>query len=162
MATVSYPTSRKDELVDSYHNGKFKFHDNYRWLEDPDSDETKAWVNAQQSTTSSYLEHFSDLRTKLRGRMEQLYNYGRSSAPIIRGSNAFVFRNTGLQNQDVLYRLTAPATSTAPSAGEVEDVFGSAVEFMNLNTQVSSGHHVDCGFACGQDCLHAPAACALA
>ena len=52
----SYPPSRKSDQVDNYHGTLIA--NPYRWLEDPDSEETKAWVEAQNQVTFAYLGKF--------------------------------------------------------------------------------------------------------
>ena len=53
-AKPEYPHTRKGDVVDDYHGTKVA--DPYRWLEDANSPETKAWVEAQNKLTFSYLE----------------------------------------------------------------------------------------------------------
>lgn len=148
-ARFNYPVTRRDEIIDTYHN-KFKIPDPYRWLEDPDSTETQEWVTKQQTLFNEYRsssETISKVRESLRTRGEKLYNYARASCPMIRGSTAYVYKNTGLQNQDVMYSILSPAvsdtatvsvppTTTTSTDG---DVFSSTKEFMNLNTQFPDG-----------------------
>ncbi|MEM7040073.1 MAG: S9 family peptidase, partial [Bacteroidota bacterium] len=76
----------------------------YRWLEDDDSKETKAWVDAQNEVTFDYLAQIP-FRDKIRERMEKLWNYPRFSAPFQEGNHYFFYKNDGLQNQAVLYRM---------------------------------------------------------
>jgi prolyl oligopeptidase len=99
---VVYPNTREDETVDDYHGTKVK--DPYRWLEDPDSDETAAWVKAQNKVTFGYLETVPS-RKKLKERLTELWNYERYSPPFKEGERYFYFKNDGLQNQSVMYKL---------------------------------------------------------
>lgn len=140
---MQYPLSKIVEVSDQYHNGKFTVADPYRWLEDPDSAETKMWVNAQNRLTASYLDRSSRERDIIRAKHEQRYNYGRMSSPMVKGSRTFVYRNTGLQNQDVLFDVT-PALSAAtevPSAQGLDDeqLFQHAKPLIDLNTQFPDG-----------------------
>lgn len=73
MASISYPDARKEEVVEDHFGRKVVEH--YRWLEDPDSAETRAWVEAQQAVHASYSGRFNDTRGKVRARLEALYNY---------------------------------------------------------------------------------------
>ncbi|HIK31468.1 MAG TPA: S9 family peptidase [Oscillatoriales cyanobacterium M59_W2019_021] len=98
----SYPETRKIEQFDDYHGVTVA--DPYRWLEDPDSEETKAWVEAQNRVTFGYLEQIPQ-RDLLKERITQLWNYEKYSAPFKEGDRYFYFKNDGLQNQSVLYVL---------------------------------------------------------
>ncbi|MEW5859055.1 MAG: prolyl oligopeptidase family serine peptidase [Cyanobacteriota bacterium] len=101
---LTYPTSQKVDQVDDYHGTKVS--DPYRWLEDPDSDETKAWVEAQNQVTFSYLNEIP-VREKIKQRLTQLWDYEKYSLPFKEGDRYFYFKNNGLQNQSVLYTLTS-------------------------------------------------------
>ncbi|XDE62537.1 prolyl oligopeptidase family protein [Arthrospira platensis BEA 1257B] len=95
-----YPHTRQSDQVDEYHG--IQVTDPYRWLEDLDSDETKAWVTAQNQVTFDYLSTIPS-RQKLSDRLTQLWNYERYSIPFREGQRYFYFKNDGLQNQSVLY-----------------------------------------------------------
>jgi prolyl oligopeptidase len=98
---LAYPVTRKDEtVIDDYHGTKVP--DPYRWLEDDNSAETKAWVEAQNKVTFGYLEKIPG-RAELRERLTKLWNYERFGAPTERGGRYFYTYNSGLQNQRVLY-----------------------------------------------------------
>ncbi|HEV8136527.1 MAG TPA: prolyl oligopeptidase family serine peptidase [Pyrinomonadaceae bacterium] len=97
---ISYPESKKVDQVDDYFGTKVA--DPYRWLEDENSAETKAWVQAQNAVTFAYLDKIP-YREKLKARLTELYNYPRVSAPFRRGDTYFFTKNDGLQNQNVFY-----------------------------------------------------------
>ncbi|WNG31488.1 S9 family peptidase [Cystobacter fuscus] len=106
---MSYPAARKDDVVDDYHGTKVA--DPYRWLENPDSPESRQWIEAENQLTFGYLEKIP-LRARLKQRMTELWDYERFSVPWKQGSRYFFFRNDGLQNQSVLY--TADSLSAEP------------------------------------------------
>ncbi len=95
-----YPATRKSDHVDEYHGTKVP--DPYRWLEDPDSEETKAWVQAQNKVTFGYLEQLP-AREQFRQRLTKLWNYERFGLPIKRQGRYFYSRNSGLENQNAVY-----------------------------------------------------------
>ena len=95
-----YPATRKSDHVDDYHGTTVP--DPYRWLEDPDSDETKAWVQAQNKVTFGYLEQLP-AREQFRQRLTKLWNYERFGMPIKRQGRYFYSRNSGLENQNAVY-----------------------------------------------------------
>ncbi len=99
-----YPSSRQVDQVDDYHG--IQVQDPYRWLEDPDSEETKAWVEAQNKVTFGYLSEIP-VREPIRERLTQLWNYERYGIPFKQENRYFYFKNDGLQNQSVLYTLTS-------------------------------------------------------
>ncbi|OLT59020.1 prolyl oligopeptidase family serine peptidase [Moorena bouillonii] len=101
---LNYPKSRKADQVDDYHGTVVA--DPYRWLEDPDSEETKAWVEAQNQVTFGYLSEIPKRET-LKQRITKLWNYEKYSTPFKKGDRYFYFKNDGLQNQSVLYTLTS-------------------------------------------------------
>ena len=98
--TLSYPATKKEDLVETLHGVEVS--DPYRWLEDLDSPETKEWVRAQNEVTFPYLKALPD-REKLKNELTLLWNYERYGLPEKEGAFYFFSRNTGLQNQSVLY-----------------------------------------------------------
>lgn len=102
--SLTYPTSRKIDQIDEYHGTKVA--DPYRWLEDPDSEETQAWIEAQNQVTFAYLQEIP-AREKIKQRLTQLWDYEKYSIPFKEGDRYFYFKNDGLQNQSVLYTLTS-------------------------------------------------------
>jgi prolyl oligopeptidase len=97
---VDYPETRKEEQVDDYHGTRVA--DPYRWLEDDNSAETLAWVQAQNQVTQNYLAQIP-YRGQLKQRLEELYNYPKYSVPSRSGAYYLWSKNDGLQNQSVLY-----------------------------------------------------------
>ncbi len=99
-AQLQYPSARKVEQVDTYHGTQVA--DPYRWLEDDTSAETAAWVQAQNKVTFPYLEKIP-YRDELQARVKQLNDYEKYTAPSRKGPYVFFRKNSGLQNQSVLY-----------------------------------------------------------
>ena len=100
QSVIKYPNAKKVEQTDDYHGVKVS--DPYRWLEDVDSEDTKAWVNVQNKITFDYLATIPQ-REQLKKRLTELWNYEKYSAPFKAGKNYFYYKNDGLQNQSVLY-----------------------------------------------------------
>jgi len=97
---TSYPTTRRADTVDDYHGTQIP--DPYSWLEDPDSDETKIWVKEQNKVTAEYLNKCT-FKDKLNDQLTKMYNYPKYSVPTKRGDFYYFSKNTGLQNQSVMY-----------------------------------------------------------
>jgi prolyl oligopeptidase len=95
-----YPLTLKIDQSDNYHGTQVS--DPYRWLEDVDSAETLEWVRCQNELTFRFLEKIP-VRDKLRERLTELWDYAKAQAPVKHGGRYFQLRNTGLQNQDVLF-----------------------------------------------------------
>ena len=116
VQTVTYPLARKGDVVDDYHGTRVA--DPYRWLEDVDSPETRSWVEAENHITFAYLEQIPE-RERIRRRLTELWDYPKYGAPFKKGGRYFFFKNSGLQNQSVLYMqssLTAePAVLLDPN-----------------------------------------------
>jgi len=101
---LTYPVAKKVDQTDDYHGTRIA--DPYRWLEDANSAETKAWVDAENQVTQAYLAQIPQ-REAIRQRLTQLWNYERYSTPYKEGGRYFFSRNDGLQNQSVLYTMNA-------------------------------------------------------
>lgn len=98
----TYPGSPKVDQVDNYHGTLVA--DPYRWLEDPHSDQTQAWIEAQNQVTFGYLNDIA-IGKSLRERLTQLWDYEKFGIPFKKADRYFYFKNDGLQNQSVLYTL---------------------------------------------------------
>ena len=99
---LKYPETRKDAVVETLHGVEVP--DPYRWLEDDNAPETKAWVEAQNKVTFGYLATIPE-RERIRARLETLWNFERFGLPSKHGNRYFISRNSGLQNQAVLYTM---------------------------------------------------------
>ena len=100
-AQFIYPATRKTDTVTDYHGTKVA--DPYRWLEDDRSEETKAWVTAQNKVTFDYLDKIP-YRADWKKRLEEIVNYPKYSSPTPKKGYYYFYKNDGLQNQSVLYR----------------------------------------------------------
>ncbi len=96
-----YPAAKRGETVDELHGVKVA--DPYRWLEDEQSAETQAWVDAQNDLTQSTLARFADVRKQVAAELEAVY--GVDSVSNIRPyRNRYYFtRRTGLENHSKVY-----------------------------------------------------------
>ncbi len=101
---LAYPSAKRTNQVDDYHGTKVA--DPYRWLEDLDSADTKAWVEAENRLTFDYLKSIP-VRAQIKERLTRLWNYEKYSAPVKEGTRYFYFKNNGLQNQSVLYTVSS-------------------------------------------------------
>lgn len=98
---MDYPSVRRDEsLVEELHGTKVP--DPYRWLEDVDSEETKAFVESQNAITVPYLEKCS-ARAIIKEKLTAMNNHPKYSCPYKRGKRYFYYMNKGLENQSILY-----------------------------------------------------------
>lgn len=79
-----------------------KVADPYRWMENIDSDQTRAWIEAQRHKTEAYMSKVPN-RQAIRRHLEKLQNYPRFGAPTYEAGKYFYYYNSGLQNQSVLY-----------------------------------------------------------
>ncbi len=104
IKTNNYPEARKSDQTDDYHGVKVA--DPYRWLEDLDSAETRAWVEAENKLSFGFLESIPQ-RTPIKERLTRLWNYEKYGIPFREGNRYFYTRNSGLQNQAVLYTVTS-------------------------------------------------------
>jgi prolyl oligopeptidase len=108
-SSITYPQARRGDQVDDYHGVKVA--DPYRWLEDTDSAETHAWVEAENKITFGYLDQIP-YRQAIRDRLTKLWNYERFTTPSQYGGRYFYQHNTGLQQQNVL--LVAESLNAEP------------------------------------------------
>ena len=94
------PVARRDSQVDTYFGTAVR--DPYRWLENTDAPDTKAWVEAENCATFAYLGGIPE-RARIHDRLTRLWNYERYGVPTREGGTYVFSRNDGLQNQPVYY-----------------------------------------------------------
>ena len=108
--TCTIPKAKTVDVVDDYHGTKVA--DPYRWLEDVDSPETRAWVAAENCVTFAFLEKIPE-RKAIEQRLTAVWNYAKYGVPFKEGGRYFFSKNDGLQNQSVLY--TQPNLAQQPA-----------------------------------------------
>lgn len=101
---LEYPVSKQVSQMDDYFGTPVA--DPYRWLEDDvrNSGEVRAWVESQNSLTFSQIKQLP-YRKEIKARLTKLWDYEKFGTPFKRGQRYFYFKNNGLQNQNVLYKL---------------------------------------------------------
>lgn len=103
-----YPVAPKGPQVDTFFGVKVA--DPYRWLENSDSAETRAWIDAENVVTFDYLSKIPE-RAAIKARLTKLWDYERFGTPSREGAWYIFARNSGLQPQAVIYKaksLSAP------------------------------------------------------
>ncbi len=128
-ADIQYPETKKVDTVDTYFGTEVA--DPYRWLEDDNSAETEAWVEAQNEVTFSYLEAIP-FRDEISKRVTELFDYQRVSAPNKHGDYYYYYKNDGLQDQSVYYRTEDPDSDD-------EEIFLNPNEFSEDGTISMAG-----------------------
>lgn len=101
---LQYPQTKTVNHTDTYHG--IPVRDPYRWLEELDSEETRAWIKTQNEVTFDYLDDI-DIRSSLRDRVGELWRYDKYRVPFREGGRYFYEMKSGLQNQPVLYTMQA-------------------------------------------------------
>jgi prolyl oligopeptidase len=96
---LHYPVTKRQDFVETLHG--LNMPDPYRWLEDLDSEETRMWIEAQNTLTYNYLDDIP-YRAQIRQRMAELWNYEKYTPPVKRGGRYFYTYNDGLKNQPLL------------------------------------------------------------
>lgn len=98
--SYDYPHTRKIDTLDEYFNTKVP--DPYRWLENDTAEAVAQWVKAQNEVTFNYLENIP-YRDAIANRLKEIWNYERMDVPKQQGGKYLFTRNTGLQDQSVLF-----------------------------------------------------------
>jgi len=104
LPRLHYPVARTGTDVDDFFGTRIA--DPYRWLEDADSPETRAWIDAENAVTFSRLGQIAE-RPAIERLLTRLWNYERYGVPSKEGPYYIYGRNNGLQNQAVIYRAAS-------------------------------------------------------
>ncbi len=96
-----YPMTKKVNISDFYFSKEIR--DPYRWLEDDLDKETKRWIEDQNLFTDKYFESLG-FKEQIKDGLKQIWDYEKFSSPFREGNYIYFFKNSGLQNQSVLYR----------------------------------------------------------
>jgi len=99
-ATAAPPATRRGDVQETLHSVTVS--DPYRWLEDQDSAETRAWINAQNEYTHKLLDSWPG-RAGLEERVSELKKVERISTPIVRNGRFFYRKRAADQEQYVIY-----------------------------------------------------------
>jgi prolyl oligopeptidase len=106
MTVVSYPAAARQDIHEKLHGHDVA--DPYRWLEDPDSEQARAWQSAQDELWSQVRSALPG-RDRLAARLAELQNAGLVSPPVWRGDRQFYLRREAGQEHAVLYTAVAGA-----------------------------------------------------
>src|SRR5438309_11995506 len=98
--TFKYPLAPTGNQIDDYFGTKVP--DPYRPLENPDSPESRKWIEAEDKLTFDFLKTIPE-RDGIKKRLTEVWNYERFGVPFKEKNRYFFSKNTGLQNQNVVY-----------------------------------------------------------
>ena len=111
------PVAKAQPVEDVLHGHKIV--DNYRWLEDGTSSDTRAWVEGQLAYTRGMLDPLAG-REQIQKRLTELLSVGTIGAPQIAGPYFIYTKREGMQNQPIVYvreGLTAVSGRAVPASG---------------------------------------------
>ena len=98
---LTYPNTKKVDVEENYFGHYVS--DPFRWLENDKSSDTEFWVKEQNLVTQNYLSKVP-FRNNLKNRLKNMWNYEKIGSPFIEGEYTYFYKNSGLQNQFVLFR----------------------------------------------------------
>jgi prolyl oligopeptidase len=105
-----YPDAPRLDVTESIHG--YEVADPYRWLEDPDSEQTRDWLRAEADLYAGYRAGIPG-RDTLAARLTELLAAGDVDAPVWRGDRQYFSRREPGQEHAVLYTADAPGTERA-------------------------------------------------
>lgn len=100
LRNLSYPKTRKDDVVDTYFEREVS--DPYRWLENAEDTEVQEWTQEQMDFALEILGTMPG-REKFQKRLTEVWNYAKYGVPVKKGNRVFFTKNDGLQAQSALY-----------------------------------------------------------
>jgi prolyl oligopeptidase len=100
MSKPNYPNSSVEPFTDVLHGVEIT--DNYRWLEDGNSSQTKTWVTEQNEFSRAYLEQCPE-REVLATELKRNFDVPYMGVPTRYTKRYFYFRRDAGQNHAVLY-----------------------------------------------------------
>jgi prolyl oligopeptidase len=100
--SITYPQTKRVDVIEEHFGQTIT--DSYRWLENDvrTDNDVAAWVESQNKATNAYFDKLPG-RDIFSGRLKQLFNYERFTIPLKKGRRYFYCRNSGAENQLVLY-----------------------------------------------------------
>src|SRR4051812_45002510 len=102
MSRPQYPSAHREDTVDELHGHRVA--DPYRWLEDPNGEDTKTWLTEQDDLFHSEVDGLPG-RESLRARLRELLATGSVGVPVWRGARRFFMRRSADQEHAVLYTV---------------------------------------------------------
>src|SRR5437660_1313879 len=90
------PKTTVNEVKEIFHGTEIV--DPYRWLEDQNSPETRAWIDAQNAYTDSLISKYPG-HEALRQQVSALIKIDTMSAPLVRGNRYFFGKRSAVQYQ---------------------------------------------------------------
>ncbi|MGA2188053.1 MAG: prolyl oligopeptidase family serine peptidase [Steroidobacteraceae bacterium] len=115
-SALEYPPARRANQIDDYHGTKVA--DPYRWMEDIDSPETRAWLTAENQLSRGYLDSIAG-RESMAQRLRNIWNFERWTPPVRYGDTWFYTHNDGLQNQSVIFVMQDPGAGESPGGARI-------------------------------------------
>lgn len=97
---IGPPKSEVNEVRETIHGVEIV--DSYRWLEDQNSPQTRAWIDAENAYTNSLLGRIAG-RNELRQKVAALLKIETMSAPVVRNGRYFFVRRQPDQDQGSLF-----------------------------------------------------------
>jgi prolyl oligopeptidase len=104
-ATIAAPKTEINIVVDEIQGRKIP--DPYRWLEDQNSPQTRAWIDAENAYTDSVLGRIPG-RDALRQEVAAVMKIDAMGQPVVRNGRYFFLKRRADQDQSVMYMRKGP------------------------------------------------------